>query len=121
MAGKELQGILEDLLIRVAGSRGAILVDGDGVAIAQASRGALPQLEGLGTGCTMLLRETVAAAERLGQGPVTDVLLEAERATVALIPLKTSCTLCLVFAPDAIVGQSVFEARRAAFALDQAL
>jgi predicted regulator of Ras-like GTPase activity (Roadblock/LC7/MglB family) len=121
VAGKELQGILEDLLLRVAGSRGAILMDGDGVTIAQASRGALPMLEGLGTGCTMLLRETVAMAEQLGQGPVTDVLLEAEGATVALIPLKTSCTLCLVFAPDAIVGQSVFEARRAAFALDQAL
>lgn len=121
MAGKELQGILEDLLLRVAGSRGAILMDGDGVAIAQASRGPLPQLEGLGTGCTMLLRETVAAADRLGQGPVTDVLLEAERATVALIPLRASCTLCLVLAPDAIAGQSVFEARRAAFALDQAL
>ena len=121
MAGKELQGILEDLLIRVAGSRGAILVDGDGLAIAQASRGALPLLEGLGTGCTMLLRESMAAAERLGQGPVTDLLLEAERATVALIPLKASCTLCLVLAPEAITGQGVFEARRTAFALDQAL
>ncbi len=121
MAGKELPGILEDLLLRVAGSRGAILVDGDGVSIAQASRGALPLLEGLGTGCTMLLRDTMAAADQLGQGPVTDILLEAEGATVALIPLKTSCILCLVLAPNAIPGQSVFEARRAAFALDQAL
>ncbi len=121
MAGKELQGILEDLLIRVAGSRGAILVEGEGVAIAQASRGPLPLLEGLGTGCAMLLRQGMAAAEPLGQGPVTDVLLEAEGATVALIPLKASCALCLVLAPDAVPGRSLFEARRAAFALDQAL
>jgi predicted regulator of Ras-like GTPase activity (Roadblock/LC7/MglB family) len=69
----------------------------------------------------MLLRETVAAAEGLGQGSVTDVLLEAERASLALIPLKTSCALCLLLAPDAIPGQGIFEARRAASALDQAL
>lgn len=121
MAGKELQGILEDLLTRVAGSRGAILVDGDGVAIAQASRGALPLLEGLGSGCAMLLRESMAAAEPLDQGPVTDLLLEAEGGTVALIRLKASCALCLVLAPDAVPGRSLFEARRAAYALDQAL
>jgi predicted regulator of Ras-like GTPase activity (Roadblock/LC7/MglB family) len=121
VAGKELQAILEDLLIRVAGARGAILVDGDGVAIAQASRDAWPLLEGLGTGCAMLLREGLAAAQGLDQGSVTDVLLEAEGASVALIPLKTSCALCLLLAPDAIPGQSVFEARRAAAALDQAL
>jgi len=121
MAGKDLQGILEELLARVAGSRGAILVDDAGVAIAQASRGSLPQLEALGAGCTLLLRETAAAAERLGQGPLSDLLLETERATLALIPLKAGCSLCVVLAADAIPGQSVFEARRAALALEPSL
>jgi predicted regulator of Ras-like GTPase activity (Roadblock/LC7/MglB family) len=96
-------------------------VDQDGIAIAQASRGSLPQLEALGTGCAMLLRETVAAADQLGQGPLTDLLLETERATVVLIPLKAGCNLCLLLAPDSIPGQSAFEARRAALALEHAL
>ena len=121
MAGKNLQGILEDLLSRVAGSRGAILVDQDGIPIAQASRGSLPQLEVLGTGCTMLLRESVAATEQLGQGPLTDLLLETQLATLALIPLKTGCSLCLLLAPDAVPGRSVYEARRTASALEHAL
>ena len=121
MAGEDLQGILEDLLSRVAGSRGAILVDGDGIAIAQASRGPLPQIEALVAGSTMLLRETAAAAEQLGQGPLTDLLLETERATLALIPLKAGCNLCLLLAPDAVPGRSVYEARRAAAALEHTL
>jgi predicted regulator of Ras-like GTPase activity (Roadblock/LC7/MglB family) len=121
MAGKDLQGILEDLLSRVAGSRGAVLVDGEGIAIAQASRGSLPQLETLGTGCTLLLRESVAAADQLGHGPVTHLLLETERAILTLIPLKAGCSLCLLLAPDAIPGRCTFEARRAALALENAL
>ena len=116
-----MQAILADLVRRVAGSRGAILLDRDGVPIAQASQGPALDLEAIGAGCNLLLRETLDAAERLEQGPVADLLLEVERATVAVIPLKQACSLCLVLDPDAVLGRGLFEARRAAFALDQVL
>jgi hypothetical protein len=38
-----------------------------------------------------------------------------------MIPLKNACCLCLLLTPETVLGQSLFEARRAAFALDQSL
>ncbi|MBI4734474.1 MAG: roadblock/LC7 domain-containing protein [candidate division NC10 bacterium] len=121
MAATDLQAVLADLLGRVAGARGAILVDQDGVLIAQASRGPAVDLDAAGAGAGLLLRETLAAAGHLGHGTVGEVLLEAERGTLAVIPLKNACCLCLLLGPDAVLGRGLFEARRAAFALDQSL
>lgn len=121
MEPRDFQAILTDLLHRVAGLRGAILLDQEGMLIAQASQGADLDLEGAGASAGLLLRETLAAAERLSQGEIGEVLLEAERMTVAMIPLKSACGLCLFLGSEAILGRSLFEARRAAFALDQSL
>ncbi|MBI2114999.1 MAG: roadblock/LC7 domain-containing protein [candidate division NC10 bacterium] len=121
MASPDLQTVLDSLLNRVAGARGAILVDQDGVLIARASRGPAVDLDAAGAGAGLLLRETLAAAGHLGHGTVGEVLLEAERGTLAVIPLKNTCCLCLLLGPDAVLGRGLFEARRAAFALDQSL
>ena len=121
MASTDFQAALTDLLRRVAGSRGAILLDQEGIPIAQASLGPGLDLEAAGAGAGLLLQETLAAAERLGQGTVGEVLLEGERMTVAMIPLKNACSLCLLLGPEAVLGRSLFEARKAAFALDQSL
>ena len=99
----------------------AILLDRDGLPIAQASQDADLALDAAGPGASLLLRETLAAAERLQQGAVGEVLLEAERMTVAMIPLRNSCCLCLFLGPEAVLGRSLFEARKAAFALEQSL
>jgi predicted regulator of Ras-like GTPase activity (Roadblock/LC7/MglB family) len=121
MGPTDFQAVLDELLRKVAGTRAAILLDQEGMPIAQASLGAGVDLEAAGAGAGLLLRETLAAAERLGQGAVGEVLLEAERLTVAMIPLKNACSLCLLLGPDAVVGRSLFEARKAALALDQSL
>ncbi len=117
----DMQGILTDLLHRVAGLRGVILLDQEGIPIAQASQGAAVDLEAAGAGASLLLRETLTAAERLGQGTVGEVLLEAERMTLAMVPLKNACSLCLLLAPEATLGRGLFEARRTAFALNRSL
>ena len=116
-----MQEILENLVSRVGGARGAILLDKDGVPIAQAPQGPAFDLEAVGALSRPLLRDTLAAAARGGQGAVLEVLLEAERATLAMIPLKNSCYLCFLLSPEAMLGRGLFEARRAASALDQAL
>ena len=121
MAPTDFQSILADLLMRVPGSRAAILLDQEGMPIAQASQGAGPDREAAGAGASLLLRETLVAAERLGQGEVGEVLLEGERMTVAMLPLKSACSLCLLLGSDAVLGRSLFEAHRGAFALDQSL
>jgi len=121
MDTRDFQTVLSDLLPKVTGLRGAILLDQEGMPIAQASQGATLDLEAAGAGASLLLRETLAAAERLGQGEVGEVLLEGERMTVAMIPLRNACSLCLVLGTEATLGRSLFEARRAAFALNQSL
>ncbi len=117
----DMQAILTELVGRVTGSRGAILLDKDGVPIAQAPQGAAFDLEALGALSHPLLQDTLAAAARLGQGAISEVLLEAERATLAMISLKNDCYLCVLLSPEAVLGRGLFEARRAASALDQAL
>lgn len=121
MAPTDFQAVLDDLVRRVPGSRAALLLDQEGMSIAQTGPGSGLDLEAAGAGAGLLLRETLAAAERLGQGAVGEVLLEAERVTVAMIPLKNACSLCLLLGPEAVLGRSLFEARKAAFALDQSL
>ena len=121
MSPVDFQAILDDLLRKVVGGRGAILLDQGGVSIAQASQGPGVDLEAAGAGASLLLRESLAVAERLGHGQVGEVVLEAERMTIAMIPLKNACSLCLLLSPESVLGQSLFEARRAAFALDQSL
>jgi predicted regulator of Ras-like GTPase activity (Roadblock/LC7/MglB family) len=121
MSSVDLQAVLVDLLGRVTGLRGAILLDNQGLPIAQASQEPGLALEAAGAGAGLLLRETLAAAERLQQGAVGEVLLEAERMTLAMIPLRNSCCLCLFLEPEAVLGRGLFEARKAAFALEQSL
>ena len=117
----DMQAILVDLLSRVAGLRGAIVLDSEGIPIAQAAQAPGLDLEAAGAGASLLLRDTLAAAERLGQGRIGEVLLEAEHMTLAMIPLKNACSLCLLLDPEATLGRGLFEARRTAFALDQSL
>jgi predicted regulator of Ras-like GTPase activity (Roadblock/LC7/MglB family) len=117
----DFQALLDELLRKVVGGRGAILLDQGGVPIAQVSQGTGLDLEATGAGASLLLRESLAVAERLGHGQVGEVVLEAERMTIAMIPLKNACCLCLLLTPETVLGQSLFEARRAAFALDQSL
>jgi len=117
----DFQAILDDLLRKVVGGRGAILLDQGGVPIAQTSQAPGLDLEAAGAGASLLLRESLAVAERLEHGLVGEVVLEAERMTVVMIPLKNACSLCLLLNPQTVLGQSLFEARRAAFALDQSL
>ncbi len=121
MASTDFQAVLDDLLRKIAGLRAAILLDQEGIPIAQASQGAGLDLEAAGAGAGLLLREALAAAERLGQGAVGEVLLEAERLTVAMIPLKNACSLCVLLDPKAALGRNLFEARKVVFALDQSL
>lgn len=121
MAPTDFQAVLDDLLQRIAGLRAVILLDPEGIPIARASRGAGLDLDAAGAGAGIFLREALVAAERLGQGAVGEVLLEAERLTVAMIPLRNACSLCVLLDPKAVLGRSLFEARKAVYALDQSL
>ena len=118
MSSPDPHTVLASLLSRVPGSRDAILLDRNGGSLAQASQDPALDLATLSARCLPLLTETLAAADRLGQGAVADVLVQAERATLAMFPLKDARCLCLVLDSDAVLGRGLFEARRAAASLD---
>ncbi|MFA5028285.1 MAG: roadblock/LC7 domain-containing protein [Candidatus Methylomirabilota bacterium] len=108
---------LRALLGQTAGIRAALLLDAQGTVVAHAERGE-PMAPGpLALACHRMVRETRAAADRLAQGPVDQILLDAERATLAILPDEAGRTLCLLLTPEAIPGQALFAARRTLAAL----
>jgi predicted regulator of Ras-like GTPase activity (Roadblock/LC7/MglB family) len=117
----DLQRILDDLICSAPESRGAMLLAADGTALAQATSGLPLAAEAISVRCQVLLQETLGVAERLDQGPVADVLLEADRGTLAMIPLRNGGCLCLVLQPGASTGRGLFAARRAAARLNDLL
>jgi predicted regulator of Ras-like GTPase activity (Roadblock/LC7/MglB family) len=119
-ASPELSAVLASLVCRVPGALAALLVDRHGVPLAR-SHGDTSGLEAPANRLVALLRRTLEAAERLDQGPVGDVLLEAERRALALVPLRDGCCLLLLVQPAAPPGHVLFEARRAAAALTRVL
>ncbi len=116
----ELSAVLASLVCRVPGAVAALLLDPNGVPLAR-SHGDTSGLEAPADRLLGFLRRTLEVAERLDQGPVGDVLLEAERRTLALIPLRHGCCLLLLVRPAAPPGHVLFEARRAAAALTRVL
>ncbi|MBI4536746.1 MAG: roadblock/LC7 domain-containing protein [candidate division NC10 bacterium] len=120
MSHFEATEALTDLLGRVAGVRSALLLDANGSLVAQADREGLADAPLFAISCHRVARETLAAAERLGQGPVGQILLEAERGALAILPWQDGRVLCLVLSPLSIPGQVFFEARRLMAALSPA-
>ena len=117
MSQRDATEALTDLLGRVAGLRSALLLDENGSLVAHADREGLADAPLFAISCHRMARETLAAAERLGQGPVGQIVLQAERGTLAILPGEDGRTLCLVLSPQGIPGQACFEARRLLAAL----
>ena len=116
----ELAVVLASLVCRVPGVLAALLLDGHGVRLAQ-SQGDSSVLEAGTDRFMTLLRRFQDAALRLQHGPVREVVIEAERRTLALIPLRHGCCLMLLMRPGGPVGQALFEARKATGALNRVL
>ncbi len=116
----EQAALLASLVCRVPGALAALLVDPHGAPLAR-SHGALSDLEAAAGQLQALLGRLTTAAEHLDQGPLREVLLEAERRTLALLPLRRGCSLLLLLRETAPPGQALFEARRASAALNRAL
>jgi predicted regulator of Ras-like GTPase activity (Roadblock/LC7/MglB family) len=103
---------LTGLLTRVPGLRSVFLLDARGSLAGHADRGGLVDLPLLALSCHRLARETLGTALRLQQGPVGQIVLEAERVTLLLLPAEDGRTLCLLLDPEAAAGQALFEARK---------
>lgn len=117
----DFEAALRSLLERTAGVRGCVLLDGDGILLASALAG--PDVSGdeLGARCGLLLRELATVIPRLGGGPLRATILDAERGSIVLLPLRGNYGLALFLGREGNLGQALFEARKVGFALNAAL
>jgi hypothetical protein len=100
---------LRGLLRRVPGLRAALLLDPAGAApLVRAARDPAEDLRLVAVRAARLLDALSAA----GQAPPTEVVVEAERASLLLLTVPDG-TLCLVLEPGASSARAAFEARRA--------
>ncbi len=116
----EFAAILASLVCRVPGALAALLLGGDGALLAR-SHGEAADLAARADRLRGLLRLTQDAAAQVDHGPVREVFLEAERRSLALMPLRSGCSLVLLLRSAATPGQALFEARRAAATLNRIL
>lgn len=117
----DFEAALRSLLERTAGVRGCVLLDGDGILLASALAGPDVSGEDLGAHCGLLLRELATVTPRLGGGPLRATILDAERGSIVLLPLRGNYGLALFLGREGNLGQALFEARKVGFALNAVL
>lgn len=116
----ELSQPLDQLIAKVEGALLALLLDPQGVPVASAPLRPFLDPEALGARYGLLLRELLDVSTRL-LGEVRTILFDLEKATLVALPLKDGYTLLLFLQPDGNVGRGIFEAKKAAFALEKEL
>ncbi|MFN3477372.1 MAG: roadblock/LC7 domain-containing protein [Candidatus Methylomirabilales bacterium] len=118
--GMELDRHLDQLIEKVEGALLALLLDPQGIPVASAPSKPFLDPEALGARYGLLLRELLDVSTRL-LGEVRTILFDLEKATLIALPLKDGYTLLLLLQPDGNIGRGIFEAKKAAFALEKKL
>lgn len=114
----DFQDELHALVDRVPGGRAAVLADPDGIALAVATREPRLEADMVAARYAVVLRDLWGVLERLGHGEPSQVILELRGAKVAILPLKHRFALYLLVEPEQDLGRGLFEARKAASALE---
>jgi predicted regulator of Ras-like GTPase activity (Roadblock/LC7/MglB family) len=116
----QLDRILTELVGQVPEIEAASVVSFDGLAMASALPAAMDE-DRVAAMSAALLSLGERAAEGLGRGALSQVYVEGENGTVFLISADDEAVLVAVAAKGAKVGLMLFEVRRAAAAVADAL
>ena len=116
----QLDKVLSDLLMHAPQLEAACVVSFDGLPMASALPRALDE-DRVAAMSAALLSLGERAAEGLGRGNLTQVYVEGENGTVYLISADDEAVLVAVAAKGAKAGLMLFEVRRAALAVAEAL
>lgn len=117
----DLREILQPLLEDVAGLQAALLLDRDGMLVSAASRDPALDREAIAAQASLLARQVAEASARLGHEAVSSIIVEFDGATLAVQPGGPDLLLAVVLRPGGNVGRALYEGRRAAFRLREAL
>lgn len=115
----DIHRALQTLSERIPGVEGCHLTDSQGILVAS-----IPEPERgqeLAALLALPLRELSFFGERFLGGRTRAALLEFERGSLVLVPLKGGYVLMLEMAPGANLGRALYEARKVGSTLTQAL
>ncbi len=101
---------LSDLVVACPGARGAAIVDPDGIPLAFAPEED-PALEILGAELSSILRDIEQAGRELEHGPLRQLSVNAESATVVVTTTGGGYFIILVLSPDGVAGKARFLSR----------
>jgi hypothetical protein len=116
----QLDRILSELVVQVPEIEAASVVSFDGLAMASALPEAMDE-DRVAAMSAALLSLGERAAEGLGRGALSQVFVEGEQGTVFLISADDEAVLVAVAAKGAKAGLMLFELRRAAAVVADAL
>jgi predicted regulator of Ras-like GTPase activity (Roadblock/LC7/MglB family) len=101
------ENTLSDLVVACPGALGAAIVDPDGIPLAFAPDKD-PALEVLGAELSSILRDIDQAGRELDHGPLHQLSVSAESATVVVTTTGGGYFIVLVLSPDGVAGRARF-------------
>jgi predicted regulator of Ras-like GTPase activity (Roadblock/LC7/MglB family) len=103
---------------RVEGAVAAMVLGIDGIPIERQARDPEFDIEAIAAELTTLLRRSMQTAADAELGPLTELIVVTERATVLMRPITQEYFLLLALNPGGNVGRARFEMRKAQLALE---
>lgn len=113
------QNLLEDLLERMPGSLGAILVDWEGEAVAQSGVMNEYDLKVFGAHKGIILNNLREVVERTDESGLEEITITTTSNKTLVLPVTTEYFLVITLQREATLGRSLFEARRTIAALKE--
>lgn len=104
--------LLEQLLTRVSGARGAIIVDWEGEMVDHAACMDRYDLQVLGAHKGVILANLRNAVRRLGDEEIEEVVISTAVGQTLILPLTHEYALILTLERGDALGRALFEARR---------
>ena len=105
------EAVVEEVLNRCPGARGAAVVDSDGIPVVSVDRDG--RLEELAAEYSTVVREIQRAARELDHGQLEQVSVDAEKVTVMLTAITAEYFLVLLLGSEGLRGKARYLSRLA--------
>jgi predicted regulator of Ras-like GTPase activity (Roadblock/LC7/MglB family) len=112
---------LRSLIKAVEGGMACILISSEGEAIEFSSDVKDPDVEWVGARFGVVVRDILSTVKRLNQGTVRSMVVELEKGSLVVTPLRDGFFLMFLLHPGGNLGQALFRCKIAASALEKEL
>ncbi len=117
----DIREVLASLHQKVEGAVASVLVGSDGETIDLYSEDTTLDAEWIGARYGIVIRDVLGTLKRLNQGELRTIVMELEKGTLVILPLRGLFSLMLFLQPQGNLGQALFHGRVVASALEKEL